>query len=591
MCGFSQNPCDRHPRSTGVRGWHFSRGGVEVTLKKRCLVLTLIFLAVSVGDGFAQTVSGRITMDFDLSRHQTGRETSLWIPYPTSDGAQDISKVRLDGDYAEAAVYTDKVFKTPMLYARWPKDARSRKLSFSFEARRMEIDRGELPVTEAAWDPADYAPYLAPTRLGPIDGEVKKIADAITRGKTGVPAKARAIYDWTVENTYRNPGTRGCGLGDVYRLLQDPGGKCADISSIFVALARAAGIPARDVFGIRMGKNVTQDITGWQHCWAEFYLPGYGWVPVDPADVRKKMLIENLRIDDPKTAEYREYFWGGIDPYRIRLSEGRDLTLNPAQQGGPVNYLMYPFAQIGGETLDWLDPATFKYTITYYRLADEGYGLIDTHGLKRLLDSDAVLTVVDARNPEEYQEVHIKGAINVPVKQFDRYADRLPADRSARIIFYCNGVKCGKSKKAAIKAMERGYDNILVYAEGMPVWEEKGMPIYAGPDYEKRIETTKISPHDLNVLIKSGADTFTTVDVRDPEEFRQGHIPGSINIPAASFASQSAVLDKKKKIVVYCNSGGRSYNAYRKLMKLGYKDINQAIFADWQEQGFPVESF
>ena len=79
------------------------------------------------------------------------------------------------------------------------------------------------------------------------------------------------------------------------------------------------------------------------------------------------------------------------------------------------------------------------------------------------------------------------------------------------------------------------------------------------------------------------------MDVRDPEEFAEGHIERSINIPVASFASRSGILDKEKKIIVYCNSGGRSYNAYRKLMKLGYKEINQAIFADWKDAGMPVE--
>jgi len=217
------------------------------------------------------------------------------------------------------------------------------------------------------------------------------------------------------------------------------------------------------------------------------------------------------------------------------------------------------------------------------------YTLIDTMGLKKMFDANEVVTVVDARNPEEYQEVHIKGAINIPQKKFSDYAHLLPADKAAKIVFYCNGVKCGKSKKAANKALEMGYSNILVYAEGMPVWEEKGMPIYAGPDYEKRIETSKISPNDLNSLIKSGAESFTVVDVRDQDEFEEGHIPGAINIPVADFASKSEILDKKKKIIVYCNSGGRSYNAYRKLMKLAYKDINQAVFADWKEKGFQVE--
>ncbi len=220
--------------------------------------------------------------------------------------------------------------------------------------------------------------------------------------------------------------------------------------------------------------------------------------------------------------------------------------------------------------------------------ANLDYKLIATDELKKMLDKGTEVTVVDARNPEEYQEVHIKGAINIPEKKFAEHQGILPVDKSAKVIFYCNGVKCGKSKKAAIKAMELGYVNIYVYAEGMPVWEEKGMPIYTGPDYEKRIETTIISPVELNNLINR-TEFITIVDVRDPEEFEEGHIPGSINIPVASFASKSDVLDKKKKIIVYCNSGGRSYNAYRKLIKLAYKDINQAIFADWKEAGMPIE--
>ena len=177
-------------------------------------------------------------------------------------------------------------------------------------------------------------------------------------------------------------------------------------------------------------------------------------------------------------------------------------------------------------------------------------------------------------------------------KQWDKYVSRLPSEKGAKIIFYCNGVKCGKSKKAAQKALAMKYENILIYAEGMPVWEEKGMPIYAGPDYEKRIETKKIHPASLDQLMKGSAATITItiVDVRDPEEFTEGHIPGAVNMPVASFASQSHTLDKEKQIIVYCNSGGRSYNAYRKLMKLGYKKINQAIFADWKDQGLPIDS-
>ncbi len=80
------------------------------------------------------------------------------------------------------------------------------------------------------------------------------------------------------------------------------------------------------------------------------------------------MLKENLNLSDEKTHGARAYFWGGIDPYRLKLSEGRDIVLNPPQSGEPINYLMYPHAQVGGKTLDWLDPKTFTYSITFNRL-------------------------------------------------------------------------------------------------------------------------------------------------------------------------------------------------------------------------------
>jgi len=222
--------------------------------------------------------------------------------------------------------------------------------------------------------------------------------------------------------------------------------------------------------------------------------------------------------------------------------------------------------------------------------ADEGYRIIGHAELKAKIEADQRnFLLVDARNPEEYREAHIPGAINIPQKKIESYLGILPSDRNSEIIFYCNGVKCGKSKKAAQKVVKFGYTNVWVYAEGMPVWEERGYPFYKGADYEKKIETTIITPRDLEKIMAANPASVTVVDVRDPGEFTEGHIPGAMNLPLENFASGSGVLDKKKKIVVYCNSGGRSYGAYRKLMKLGYKDIAQAIFADWKEAGLPVE--
>jgi len=218
------------------------------------------------------------------------------------------------------------------------------------------------------------------------------------------------------------------------------------------------------------------------------------------------------------------------------------------------------------------------------------YKTIGHAELKGLVDADERLFVlIDARNPVEYREAHIPGAINIPESKFDNYLNLLPADKNALIIFYCNGVKCGKSRKSADKAIKLGYVNIQVYAEGMPVWEEAGYAFYKSNDYEARIETTLISPAELQKLVTEQPDSMQVVDVRAPEEFAQGHIPGALNCPLETFAINSDQLDKNKKVIVYCNSGGRSYSAYRKLMRLGYPNIAQALFADWKDSGMTVQ--
>lgn len=329
------------------------------------LVLLSLFIPLTT---LAQNRAGQVSMEFDLSAQPVGEIVKLWIPYPVSDQHQLISNIRLSGDYAATGVYTVQINGTPLLYAEWPKGSKSRKLNLTFDVEREELRRGALPIHEPAWNRADYAENLAPTRLGPINGVVKELADTIVANKTTVLERSKAIYDWTVENMYRDADTVGCGKGDVCYLLQKPGGKCTDISSVYIALSRAAGVPAREVFGLRLGKKSKQDISGWQHCWAEFFLPGYGWVPVDPADVLKAMLVEKLTLDSPRVTELRDYFWGGIDAYRFKLASGRDLTLNPPQSGQPLNTFGYPYAEVGGKPLDFYDARNFVYRFNFKEL-------------------------------------------------------------------------------------------------------------------------------------------------------------------------------------------------------------------------------
>ncbi|MDX1776861.1 MAG: transglutaminase domain-containing protein, partial [Desulfobulbales bacterium] len=498
------------------------------------VVAGLMFLA---GEGRADTAAGIVTMDFDLSEHDKNKEVDLWVPYPVSSKVQDISGVQVSGDFAESAVYTDKKYQTPILYARWEKGAPSRRLQMTFKAIRQEVVRRDLPTEGAAWNKEDFSQWLAPTSLGPVDGVVGELAAKITKGKNTTLEKAKAIYDWICENMHRNPKTIGCGKGDVCLLLQTPGGKCTDIHSVFVALSRAAGVPAREIFGVRLGKNDVQDISNWQHCWAEFYLPGYGWVPVDPADVLKMMLKKNLTLESPETAELRRYFWGAWDAYRVELARGRDLVLSPPQKGAPLNTFGYPYAEVGGKHLDFYDTASFKYTFTTYKVAADGYGLIDTGGLKSMLDRSYKVAIFDARDPVEYREMHVSGAKNLPQKKFETNAHLLPEDKSQLLVFYCDGVQCGQSKQAARKAIALGYKNVLVYDEGMPVWKEKGMPVFTGRNDKGNGETTKVKPVGLNNLGVSNEGVYQDVDNPGLEGFTQQHIPGAASPLLAAIAA------------------------------------------------------
>jgi transglutaminase-like putative cysteine protease len=218
--------------------------------------------------------------------------------------------------------------------------------------------------------------YLRPTKLLPTDGIVRETAIQITRGWETDIDKARAIYEWIVENTFRNPKTRGCGIGDIRFMLEsrDLGGKCADLNALFVGLARAAGVPARDTYGIRVAKSelgylslgvATENITKAQHCRAEAYLNDYGWTPVDPADVRKVVLEEppgNRPFSDEMVKRAHARLFGSWEMNWIAYNFAHDVAL-PGSSGPAIGFLMYPQAETADGRLDCLNPDTFRYEI------------------------------------------------------------------------------------------------------------------------------------------------------------------------------------------------------------------------------------
>jgi len=188
--------------------------------------------------------------------------------------------------------------------------------------------------------------------------------------------RARAIYEWMVENTYRDPKVIGCGTGDIRFMLEsgDLGGKCADLNALFVGLARSVGIPARDVYGVRVADSAawqslgkSGDITKAQHCRAEFYHPNFGWIPVDPADVRKVVLEEEkgrlLPLDDPRVKLARQTLFGAWEMNWIAFNTAGDTKLAP-ETAKALGHFMYPYAEGTKGALDYYDPQNFRYRMS-----------------------------------------------------------------------------------------------------------------------------------------------------------------------------------------------------------------------------------
>jgi transglutaminase-like putative cysteine protease len=250
-------------------------------------------------------------------------------------------------------------------------------LTNRIQTQNRSVDWNARPAGPAP-DPADLRRWIAPSELITTDGIVRKVANQITAGARNDREKVQRIYDWVVVSTYREPKVRGCGVGDIKTMLEtnNLSGKCADINSLFVGLCRAAGIPARDIYGVRLvpsafgyrelGGNPAS-LKGAQHCRAEVYLKGHGWLAMDPADVAKVMRQETPEwIKDaghPLVAPVRKALFGSWEGNWMGYNTASDVKL-PGSEQARLGFFMYPQAEVGGAARDPYEPDTFAYQIT-----------------------------------------------------------------------------------------------------------------------------------------------------------------------------------------------------------------------------------
>jgi transglutaminase-like putative cysteine protease len=306
--------------------------------------------------------------------------TQLWLPVPDLD--TDFQR-SLDNSWAGNAVsarlVADAGEGVRMLYAEFPAEVSAPTLSLSsrVQTRNRVVDWSKPGVAKE--DPALLKLNLAATELQPTDGIVRKTALAATQGAKTDVEKVRALYDWVVAKAHREPKTRGCGSGDIRTMLEtgNLGGKCADLNALFVGLCRSVGVPARDLYGLRLVPSAfgyrelsgnPANLKGAQHCRAEVFLRQYGWVAMDPADVLKVMRQEKPEwikdVKDPLIAPVNKALFGSWEGNWVGWNTAHDIKLPGSGAKASLPFLMYPQGQNASGRFDELAPDSFRYTIT-----------------------------------------------------------------------------------------------------------------------------------------------------------------------------------------------------------------------------------
>src|SRR6202790_5081355 len=306
-------------------------------LRKSCIFSSL-FLTFALS-AFAQD-SRHFTFHyaFTVRNLSTGNKVRIWIPAAQSNAYQEVKVVTARGDLP-LRKNTESKYGNQLYYAETT--SAQPELHFDVEydvVRRERVALGPTAphTTTVSLSSGEKQQDMQPDTLVPVTGLPADLAIKVTQGKTQPLDKARAIYDYVFTTMrYDKTGT-GWGHGDVLYACDAKKGNCTDFHSLFIAMARSQAIPARFEIGFPLPPDKhSAEIAGY-HCWADFFEPQHGWVPVDISEAWKH-------------PEKKSYFFGALDANRVQFTLGRDLALSPAQDGTPLNYFVYPYVEVSGK--------------------------------------------------------------------------------------------------------------------------------------------------------------------------------------------------------------------------------------------------
>lgn len=263
-------------------------------------------------------------------------KVEVWVPVAETDAFQTVSLVAVEGGLKLERTREASLGNSMLHLAISQPNQPEVVVTLKFDVLRREHLRKDFPATSSGEIPAEVKRWLEPDKLGPVAGRIRELALEVTQGKATPLEKAQAIYDYVVSTMKYDKSGTGWGNGDIYWACDTKRGNCTDFHALFMGLCRAVGIPARFSIGFPLPAERGHGEIGGYHCWAEFYLVGYGWVPVDASEAAKH-------------PDKRAYFFGAHDENRVQFTVGRDLELSPRQAGAPLNYFVYPYVEVDGK--------------------------------------------------------------------------------------------------------------------------------------------------------------------------------------------------------------------------------------------------
>jgi transglutaminase-like putative cysteine protease len=276
--------------------------------------------------------SRKFTIEESFEVKPAAEAITLFVPLPADDPWQRITGLAVDG--APFAEVHDARFGNGAARIELP--ASGGRITVRFAVERGERS-AELAAATAHAPPNGYARWLEPDALVPLDAHIRQLATEITAQARTPLDKARAAYAYVLSTMkYDKPAgpNQGWGKGDIHWACDKKYGNCTDFHALFIGLLRASGVPARFQIGLSVPEGAAAELAGY-HCWADFYVDGAGWIPVDASEAWKH-------------PEKRDYFFGHHDANRVALSTGRDVGF-PGMRGPALNYFVFPYAESGGK--------------------------------------------------------------------------------------------------------------------------------------------------------------------------------------------------------------------------------------------------